>query len=152
MITTSAVSVTDAYAAAQTGCVLIDRGSEGRFEMLDRDRLALLHRMSTNDVEHLAMGQGRATVLTTALARIIDRVILYERGTVTLTVCGAGRTKAVRGWLQKHIFFQDKVQTRDVSAETCQFGLFGVHADAIAERLVAGAASLAMHDFLEATI
>lgn len=144
--------IADAYAAAQTGCVLIDRSGEGRFELLDRDRLALLHRMSTNAVEQLTDGQGCATVLTSALARIIDRLIVYERGDVTLVLCGSGRTKAVRGWLQKHIFFQDKVQTRDVSADTCQFGLFGAQAASIADRLAIGASSLPMHHFVEATI
>jgi folate-binding protein YgfZ len=148
----SSAPVTEAYAAAQSGCVLIDRSAEGRFDLLDQDRLALLHRMSTNDVEHLAKGHGRTTILTTALARIIDRLIVYERSKVTLAVCGAGRTKAVRGWLQKHIVFQDKVQTRDVGADTCQFGLFGTQADKIAERLAAGAGTLPLHDFIETTI
>ncbi|MHB8625827.1 MAG: CAF17-like 4Fe-4S cluster assembly/insertion protein YgfZ [Aggregatilineales bacterium] len=152
MSVTFPVSVAETYAAAHTGCALIDRSTEGRFELLDRDRLALLHRMSTNDVAHLAKGHGRATILTTALARIIDRLIVYERGDVTLAVCGSGRTKAVRGWLQKHIFFQDKVQTRDVGAETCQFGLFGTQADKIAERLAMGAGALQLHDFIETTI
>jgi len=132
--------------------ILVDRSMEGRFELLDRDRLALLQRMSTNDVEHLAKGQGRATVLTTALARIIDRLILYERGDVTLAVCGPGRTKAVRTWLQKHIFFQDKVQTRDVGADTFQFRLFGAQAAQTVEGLAAGSGTLALHHFVETTI
>src|SRR5579859_6305572 len=146
------VPVVEAYRAAQTGSVLIDRSTEGRFELLDRDRLALLHRMSTNAVEQLAKGQGCATVLTTALARIIDQLIVYERGDATLAVCGSGRTRAVRGWLQKHIFFQDKVQTRDVGTETCQFGLVGVQANVTAEQLAHGANDLALHEFVETTI
>ncbi len=144
------------YRAAQSGAVAIDRSAAGRFEMLDRDRLDLLNRMSTNAIADLKHGQGQATLLTTALARMIDRLIVYERGDRTLIVCGAGRVKTVRGWLQKHIFFQDKVQTRDVSAETCQFGLFGVQAEAIAAQLAGTSpdaiAALARHHFVETTI
>lgn len=150
--TSLSVSTAEGYAAAQRGGVVIDRGVEGRFELLDRDRLALLHRMSTNAVEQLTKGQGRATVLTTALARIIDRLIIYERGDATLAVCGSGRTRGVRGWLQKHIFFQDKVQTRDVSADTFQIGLFGPQSARIAEQLAPGAESLALHNFVEMTV
>ena len=145
--------VTHGYEAASSGAVLIDRSAEGRFELRDRDRLDLLQRMSTNDLRALAIGQGRSTVLTTALARIIDRLILYERGdataALTLAVCGVGRTATIRAWLQRHIFFQDKVQTRDVSAETCQFGLFGVNAGSVVSHFVPDASDLPMHHFYE---
>ncbi len=139
------------YEAAHTGSVLIDRSVEGRFELLDRDRLDLLHRMSTNDFTTLQPGEGRATVLTTALARIIDRLIVYNRGETALAICGVERVATVRGWLQRHIFFQDKVKTRDVSAETCQFGLFGLTAGTVAEQIAPGASKLPLHHFMEVT-
>jgi folate-binding protein YgfZ len=148
-----APAVTSGYMAVYNGALLIDRSAEGRFELRDRDRLDLLQRMSTNDLRGLSQGQGRSTVLTTALARIIDRLILYERGDTangtTLVVCGVGRTATVRGWLQRHIFFQDKVQTRDVGAETCQFGLFGAKAASVAAQFVLEASKLSLHDYRE---
>ncbi len=138
--------------AAHSDYVVLDRSVEGRFELLDRDRLDLLQRMSTNDLMALKPGEGTATVLTTALARIIDRLIVYNRGETALAICGVGRTAAVRGWLQRHIFFQDKVKTRDVSSEWAQFGLFGAKADALAEQLAPGASSLALHHYIETTL
>ena len=44
----------------------------GRVQMTGKTRLAFLHRMSTNDVEHLQMGQGKRTVLTTPIGRMVD--------------------------------------------------------------------------------
>jgi len=140
------------YQAAHTGCVVIDRSSEGRFELRDKDRLELLNRMSTNQTATLTAGQGTATVLTTALARVIDRLIIFERGDVTLAICGAGRTRKVRSWLQKHILYQDQVQTRDVGEDTCQIGLFGLTASEVADRIAPGAAQLPTHHFLTASI
>src|SRR5579871_2419423 len=103
---------------------LFDRSQQqGRLELLDRDRLDLLHRMSTNDFTTLPPGEGRPTVLTTALARIIDRVIVYNLGESALMLTNQPGT--VRVWLQKHIFFQDKVKLRDVSAEKSQLELYG---------------------------
>ncbi len=137
------------YFVAHHDALLIDRGAEGRFELLDRDRLDLLHRMSTNNVNVLKAGEGCETVLTTAIARIIDRLIVYNRGETALALCGAGRTATVRGWLQKHIFFQDRVKTHDLSTEWAQFGLFGSGAAAIADRFIPNASTLSRHHFGE---
>jgi folate-binding protein YgfZ len=122
---------------------------QGRLELSDRDRLDLLHRMSTQDLLNMQRGEGRPTVLTTALARIIDRVIVYngslssDESVLLLT----HQPAVVRGWLQRHIFFQDKVRVKDISAETCQFEVHGPSAVALVEGLSAQAASLPMHGF-----
>src|SRR5947207_1867879 len=123
--------------ATKTGCnkdtlvmkltqttLLFDRSTaQGRILMTDRDRFDLLQRMSTNDFRTIAPGQGISTVLTTAIARIIDRVIVYHRGDTALML--TNYPAVIRGWLQKHIFFQDKVKLRDVSAELGQLELQG---------------------------
>jgi folate-binding protein YgfZ len=127
---------------------LFDRSAQqGRLELTGRDRLDLLHRMSTNDLLKLKPGEGCSTVLTTALARIIDRLIVYHRGETALAL--ANQTETVRAWLQKHIFFQDQVRLRNVSGELGQLELQGPAAAAIAEHLAPGAAALALHHFVE---
>jgi aminomethyltransferase len=137
-----------AYQQAHRSAVLIDHSAAfGRFELVDRDRLDLLHRMSTNDTNGLHEGEGLATVLTTALARIIDQLVVYHMGDTALAISGPGMLRPVRLWLQKHIFFNDKIKTRDVSAELAQLGLYGPHAAAIADQIAPGAASLAVHHF-----
>jgi aminomethyltransferase len=141
------------YDAAHHSAVWVDHSARfGRFVLTDRDRLDLLHRMSTNDMNRLQPGEGSATVLLTALARIIDQLIVYHRGETALAITGSGKIKTVRLWLQKHIFFNDKVQTRDVSAEMLQFGLYGKDAAALAERLAPGVSVLPLHHFKEFTV
>src|SRR5262245_23697684 len=123
---------------------IFDRSAQqGRLGFTDRDRLDLLHRMSTNDLLSLKTGEGASTVLTTALARIVDRLIVYNRGETALAITNHADT--VRKWLQKHIFFQDKVKIRDVSAELGQFEIHGSSARDLAESVAPGAHELAIH-------
>ena len=46
------------YAAAQTGCVMIDASAWGRLTFTGQDRVDFLHRMSTNDLLKLASRAG----------------------------------------------------------------------------------------------
>ncbi|MEP7287612.1 MAG: glycine cleavage system protein T [Chloroflexota bacterium] len=131
-----------------TATYLFDRSNyQGRLELTDRDRLDLLHRMSTNDLLKMQLGEGRSTVLTTANARIIDRVIVYHRGETALML--ANQPAVVRTWLQRYIFFQDKVKIRDVSAELGQLEIYGSQAAEIAESIAPGASGLALHSFID---
>src|SRR5260221_11984422 len=130
---------------------LFDRSQQqGRLELTGRDRLDLLHRMSTNDFQKIQPGEGRSAVLTTALARIIDRVIVYPWGerAVMLT----NQPLIVRGWLQKHIFFQDQVKLRDASAELGQLEVQGPLASELVQRLAPDSSelrNLALHHFVD---
>ena len=130
---------------------LFDRSeSQGRLEFTGRDRFDLLHRMSTNDFSKIQPGEGRSTVLTTALARIIDRVIVYSWGERAVMLTNQPAT--VRGWLQKHIFYQDQVKLRDVSAELGQLEVYGPQASQIVGSLTPDAQALtklALHHFVE---
>jgi aminomethyltransferase len=137
------------YLAAQTGAVLINRNSEGRVRVTGRDRLDLLHRMSTNDTNSLAAGEARQTVLTTALARIVDAPWVLNRGETALMVTGPGRATAVRRWLAGYIFFRDEVKLEEASAELSQLAIFGKEAAAIAEALLPGSGALNPNRFSE---
>ncbi|MEO0565506.1 MAG: folate-binding protein, partial [Chloroflexota bacterium] len=68
------------FEAAVDGVALMDRSHEARIRVTGKDRLAFLHNISTNDLLSMNVGEGRGTVLTKANARIIDRVLVYNRG------------------------------------------------------------------------
>jgi len=139
------------YTAAHETAVLLDRSAEGRLILSDRDRLAILHRISTNDVEHLPPGAGRATVLTTPIGRIIDRVIAHHlSGERVLLRTGPGRAEAIAAYLRRNIFFRDKLHVEDVSAALAQFALYGPLADTVAAAFAPGVASLPLHGVIEA--
>ncbi len=127
---------------------LFDRSkAQARLVLGDRDRLDLPHRMSTNDLKRLRVGEGCSTVLTTAMARIIDRVLVYHRGETALMI--ANYPEVVLRWLRQHIFWQDRFQIEDQSAALGQLELHGINAGALAEQAISGASALAMHHFLE---
>ncbi|MFQ3534403.1 MAG: glycine cleavage system protein T [Aggregatilineales bacterium] len=127
---------------------LFDRSkAQGRLSLTDRDRLELPHRMSTNDLKRLNVGEGCSTVLTTATARIIDRVILYHRGETALMLTNYPET--VLNWLRRHVFWQDRFRIDDQSAALGQLELHGRGAAALAEALISGAGALPRHHFLE---
>lgn len=125
-----------AYQAAHAAAVLADLGDEGLIELTGADRLRIVHRISTNAVEGLALGEGRATVLTTPIGRIIDRIMLHALDEDrTLVRTGAGRGTLVADYLRRNVFFRDRMQIRGVGDALTLLGLYGPQAGAILSRL-----------------
>src|SRR5947208_6220717 len=79
------------YHAALEQAVIMDRSHEGRFEIVGNDRLNIIHRISTNDLLTLAPGEGRPTLFTNAVARVLDRATVYARGERALVIAEPGR-------------------------------------------------------------
>lgn len=129
MLETTTVSLphaeATAYAAAYEGAALAGDETRGRLLMRDRDRAALLHRLSTNHIERLATGQGTDTVLTTPIGRIIDLLSVYALADALLLITSPGRGQAIHGHLRKNIFFNDKVKLEDATASHGQLALYG---------------------------
>jgi tRNA-modifying protein YgfZ len=124
-----------AYAAAYEGAALFDCSERGRVWMRDRDRAALLHRLSTNQIEGLRPGEGVETVLTTPIGRIIDLLSVFCLEDGLLLVSSPGRGPALSAHLRKNIFFNDRVKLDDASASLGQLALYGPQADALLAEL-----------------
>jgi len=120
-----------AYSAALEGAALYDSAALGRVWMRDRDRAALLHRLSSNHIERLKPGEGTQTVLTTQIGRIIDLLTVHCLDDALLLVTSPGRGRAIFSHLRKNIFFNDKVQAEDASAALGQLTLYGPRATAL---------------------
>ncbi|CAG0935034.1 aminomethyltransferase [Thermoflexales bacterium] len=119
------------YTAAQTGGAMMDASVWGRLKFTGKNRVDFLHRMSTNDLLPLQVGQGAATVFTTPIARIIDRTIVYVRQDDVLMLTSRGNQARVRQWLRKYIFFNDDVQIADVTEETGMLSVYGATANQV---------------------
>jgi folate-binding protein YgfZ len=117
------------YTAARMSSVMIDASAWGRLKFTGKNRVDFLHRMSTNDLLPLAIGQGAGTVFTTPIARIIDRAVVYVRADDVLLLTSRGNQSRVAQWLRKYIFFNDDVQLKDVTDETGMISLYGVMAN-----------------------
>jgi tRNA-modifying protein YgfZ len=138
---TSAIDSKDAAAiqAVTEGVAICDRSHWGRIRVSDDDRLRFLHNQSTNDFQILKPGQGCDTVMVTSTARTIDLVTAYVLEDAVLLLVSPNRREFIIQWLDRYIFFADKVQLTDVTNETATFSLIGSTSDAIIEKLGAGA-------------
>ncbi|HRQ36462.1 MAG TPA: glycine cleavage system protein T [Chloroflexota bacterium] len=121
---TSQISDT-VYQAAHQDAVLVDRSSLDILKFTGQTRLDLLHRMSTNSVNGLRSGEGAATVLTTDIARIIDRLILYASSDTVYCLTGENNANNIARYLMRFVFFNDDFHIEDLSADTAVFALYG---------------------------
>jgi aminomethyltransferase len=140
------------YRAARAGAVVFDQPEWGRVEVAGRDRLDFLQRMSTNDLAGLVPGQGRATVLTTPIGRMVDRVVVYVDAETLLMVTSPGMAEAVRRWLGRHVFFNDQLTLVDRSAETGLLRVVGPESGAHLQAVLGADLALpaAAHDWAPA--
>ncbi|QLE56317.1 folate-binding protein YgfZ [Nostoc sp. TCL26-01] len=138
---TSAIDGKDAAAiqAATAGVAVCDRSHWGRIRVSDDDRLRFLHNQSTNDFQSLKPGQGCDTVMVTSTARTIDLVSAYICDDDVLLLVSPSRREFLLQWLDRYIFFADKVQLTDITDETATLSIIGAESDAIVEKLGAGA-------------
>jgi len=119
------------YQSALTAAVLMDRSHEGRLLLRGGDRLALIHRISTNDVEKLPEHEGKPTIFTSPIGRVIDRITIYNTGETALVLTDPGRGQAVSNMIRRNIFFNDNLQIEDIAPTTRQFVIAGAKADAV---------------------
>ncbi len=124
-----------ALQAAQTGVVLVDRSHWGRIEVLDTDRLTFLHNQSTNNFQPLKPGQGCDTIFVTSTARTIDLVSAYVTEAAVLLLVSPSRRQKLLEWLDRFIFFGDRVQIKDVTETTAVFSLIGPKSSALFQSL-----------------
>lgn len=114
-----------ALEAANTGVAIVDRSHWGRIEVSDRDCQTFLHNQSTNDFKVLKPGQGCDTVFITSTARTIDLATAYVLEDRVLVVVSPNRREKLMQWLDRYIFFGDKVKLTDVTDQTAMFSLLG---------------------------
>ncbi|MGQ9489690.1 MAG: CAF17-like 4Fe-4S cluster assembly/insertion protein YgfZ [Anaerolineae bacterium] len=114
-----------AYRAACTTAAFADLSEHGWLRLTGRDRLDLLHRLSTNDLRKLGAGQGAPTVLTSAIGRVMALLLVYAGEQEAFVRTEPGQALGVVRYLNSMIFWQDEVSVADLSAETAQFGLYG---------------------------
>ena len=136
-MSTSAIDTNDAAAiqAAQNSVAVYDRSFWGRIKVSDGDRLRFLHNQSTNDIESRKPGQGCDTVFVNSTARTIDLVTAYILEESVLLLASPNRREFLMQWLDRYIFFADKVQLTDVTDETATLTLIGPESDSLVKKL-----------------
>jgi aminomethyltransferase len=127
-----------AYQAALAGAALAEEHAAGRIYMRGRDRAALLHRLSTNDILALRPGSGARTVITSPIGRIIDLVTVHAFEDALLVATSPDQGAPVYGLLKKNIFFNDQVTLEPAGRSHGQLALYGPAAAQLLAGVVEG--------------
>ncbi len=141
------------YEAAHKTAVIVDRSDLGMLKFTGETRLDLIHRMSTQAVNGLRPGEGIATILTTDIGRIIDRLILYASSDTVYTLTSENNSDHIARYLMRFVFFNDDFHIEDISAQTSIYAVYGPQAAIIlGEQVGFPEVEIPMHHWREAEI
>lgn len=130
---------TTALEAVQQGVALYDRSHWGQIQVAGADRIRFLHNQTTNNFTALKPGQGCDTVFVTSTARTIDLATAYLLDETVLLLTSPGYAQRLIEWMDRFIFFADKVELKDLTDTTAAFSLLGPASPALVEKLGAEA-------------
>ena len=119
------VNFDEAYAAAHEGAVMIDRSAIGWLHVTGESKINLIQRMSTQNLLGMQVGEGKATILTTEIGRIIERIILYVREDSIEIATSADNSDTIARYLLRHVFFNDDFHLNNITPQTFTIGLYG---------------------------
>lgn len=123
--------IKDAHNRAFDSALIVRHPSPDVLRLEGSTCLDLLNRMSTNELINMPINSIRETVLTSAHARIIDRIHVIHQTNEVLLLTSQGRGENVLNWLRQHIFFQDDVQISLMPSDWSFWGVYGPDADQI---------------------
>jgi len=112
------------YDAAIRSVALTDRSYFGRIVASGRDRLDLLHRMSTNDLLRPGPDEISSTVFTTEKGRIVDAVTILPLLDSLMLLASPGNEDTFTGWIDKYTIMED-IKLEVITSSTSQFSLLG---------------------------
>lgn len=117
------------------GVTICDRSHWGRLWVSDTDRLRFLHNQTTNDFESLKPGQGCDTVFVTPTGRTIDLVTAYVLEDAVILLVSPQQQQRLLAWMDRYIFFADKVALKDITATTATISVLGAGSGALLSTL-----------------
>jgi folate-binding protein YgfZ len=121
------------YHAAQKAAIM-DRGFAGKLRVFGKDREALLHRLTANEMRNLPVGGGVVNIFTNAKGRVVDVVEMFMEEDSIFLLTSPGRAQAVKEWIEKYTFIED-VRCEDVTAQLGVIALFGDESAALLQQV-----------------
>lgn len=145
-------TLAQAESALRVGAALLVRPEAGVLRLTDADRADFLHRMTTNEINRLAVGQATVTVLTSPTARILHVFTVLARTDELWLLPAPGATVSLERHLRGQIFFMDKVKVTNLSESHRRLRVMGPQAADALQRAGLAVAELADHTWVEATL
>ncbi len=145
-------SLEEAYEASRKAAILVDRSNLGLLKFTGQSRLDLVNRMSTQKLDDLKTGEGAATILTSDIGRIIDRLILYADHESVICLTSEDNGDNIARYLMRFVFFNDDFHIEDLSNETAVIAIYGRSATEHLEALFGETIDLSLHHWREVDI
>lgn len=121
----------NSLAKARDEALVVKHRSPGQLILKGTTSLDLLHRMSTNELLQMTSATIRESILTTAHARIIDRISVLRRSEDLMVLTSPEQEGVVGNWLRQHTFFQDDVQITSMDSSWSRWGIYGPKASEV---------------------
>jgi folate-binding protein YgfZ len=112
--------------AIDKNVALLDRSYLGKIAVKGQDALDLLNRVSTNDLQYLAVGTMCDTVFASPKGRLIDYCRVINSGEELILIGSFFHVNHLIEWINRFIILED-VEVSDVSAEYTWLTLIGPH-------------------------
>jgi folate-binding protein YgfZ len=106
---------------------LLDRSYLGKVIITGSDAIDLLNRISTNDLQYLAVGTMCDTVFVTPKGRMIDYCRVINTGDSLILICSFFHTNHLIEWINRFIILEDVI-VRDASEDYIWMTLMGPRA------------------------
>lgn len=120
--------------AARKNVGIADLSHRGRLRLTGEDRAKFLHRIISNRVEGVPVGQGNYATLLTNRGKIIADMHLYVREEVLYLHTASETTELLFKELDKYIIADDVV-LEDVTAEIGVIGIYGAESPKLVQSL-----------------
>jgi folate-binding protein YgfZ len=117
-------NVLDELTAMNQHVGLLDRSYLGKISLTGKDALELLNRISTNDLQYLAVGTMCDTVFVTPKGRLIDYCRVINSGEEFILIASFFQSDHLIEWINRFIILED-ANVRDVSKDYLWMTLFG---------------------------
>ena len=118
-----------------SGAIVFNRSDWGQIRLAGADRVRFLHNQTTQNIQQLSAGQGAQTVFVTSTGRTLDLTTVYAQEDFLHVVTSPGMAKPLYDWMDRYIFFSDKVTLADKSDQTFMFTFLGAGSDDIVRQI-----------------
>ena len=127
--------INDEHAAVRNNAGVFDVSHMGEFILKGENAVALIQKVTTNDVTKIKPGQAQYSCFTNENGGIIDDLIIYciEENSVYMLVVNAANIDKDWAWLVKHN--TDQVEMHNISDKTCLLAIQGPKATGILQPL-----------------
>jgi len=125
------------YTAVRKGVGLLDDSARGKIKITGKDRVSFLHRMLTNDIEGLGLGNGCYAALLSGTGKLLADMNVYIFPNHILMDVEMGFEKKVMETLQKFVV-QEEVKLTDVTDQYALLSIQGPRSESLAQAIFPG--------------